>query len=230
MEAAGFILFWSVMFVGTHLLISSSVVRPRLTRAVGEWPYRGFYSLVSLVTFVGLCVEFGYHKHRGPMLWYLRDIDPIRWLVWLLMLVALVILVAGLMNPAPAAIAARGRIGAPVGVQKLTRHPSFVAFTTFGIAHLLMNGWLGDIFFFGTFPALGVLGGLHQDIRKLSELGATYRDFLAETSFIPGAALIAGKQRWKAADTPWRAIAIGALLTAILIAMHPILFGGNPLG
>ncbi|HVA78971.1 MAG TPA: NnrU family protein [Candidatus Binataceae bacterium] len=230
MEAVIGILFWAVLFVGSHVLISASAVRPRLIGAVGEQPYRAIYSLVSLVTFVGLCVTFAHHKHAGAMMWDLRDVEAARWLTWLLMLLALVILAAGLMNPSPASMAARGRAGAPIGIQKLTRHPSFVAFTLFGIGHLLMNGWLGDICFFGAFPALGILGGLHQDARKLTELGASYRDYVAETSFIPGAALLARRQRWTAADTPWRAIVVGVALTAALVAAHPFLFGGHPLG
>jgi len=230
MRAAGVIALWGVLFVGAHLVISSSAVRPRLIGAVGEQPYRGIYSLVSFGTFIGLCVAFAYHKHAGSMLWYLRDIEPVRWLTWLLMLAAFVILVAGLMNPSPASMAARGRSGAAVGIQKLTRHPSFVAFTAFGIAHLLMNGWLGDVFFFGTFPMLGVLGGLHQDARKLTELDASYRDYIAQTSFFPGAALLSGRQHWTAADAPWLAIVVGVLLTAALVAAHPFLFGGHPFG
>jgi uncharacterized membrane protein len=45
------------------------------------------------------------------------------------------------------------------GIQKVTRHPSFIAFAIFGFAHMLMNGWAGDILFFGSFPALSILGG-----------------------------------------------------------------------
>ena len=78
----------------------------------------------------------------------------------------------------------------PRGLLKITRHPSFVAFSLFGIAHMLMNGWAGDVIFFGMFPALGIIGGMHQDQRKIRELGDRYRDFVAKTSFVPFAALL----------------------------------------
>jgi uncharacterized membrane protein len=95
---------------------------------------------------------------------------------------------------------------------------------------MLMNGWAGDVIFFGMFPALGILGGLHQDTRKIRELGQSYREFMALTSFVPFGALIAGRTRLARADIPWAAIGAGIVLTAIIVALHPLIFGGNPLG
>ena len=97
---------WAVLFVGTHLLISSGVVRPRLVDRLGEQAFRGVYSLVALATFIPLVVVYAHHKHSGPLLWYLRAAGPIRWLAWLMMLAAVICLVAGLLNPSPATIGA----------------------------------------------------------------------------------------------------------------------------
>ncbi len=146
-----------------------------------------------------------------------------------MMLAALIFLVAGLLNPNPAAIgaAAPRRVR---GIQKVTRHPSFIAFALFGFAHMLMNGWAGDVLFFGCFPALGILGGLHQDSRKFREIGEPYRRFVAETSFFPGLALFEGRQRWSSDDTPWLAIGIGIAATVVLVMLHPSIFGGASLG
>jgi uncharacterized membrane protein len=229
MDPVAAIAFWSAMFLGTHLIISSARVRPILVGAIGEQPYRGVYSLAAFVTFIPMVVVFAHHKHSGPMLWYLRDIDPVRWLAWLLMLLALIFLFGGLINPNP------GAIGAPTekrvtGILKITRHPSFVAFILFGLAHILMNGWLGDVIFFSVFPALGILGGIHQDGRKLRDLGDGYRKFLDQTSFLPGAALLGGRQRWNGADIPWAALGIGIAATILIVMLHPMLFGGSPLG
>jgi uncharacterized membrane protein len=100
----------------------------------------------------------------------------------------------------------------------------------FGLAHMLMNGWAGDVIFFGMFPALGILGGMHQDARKIRELGESYREFLAKTSLVPFAALLSGRIRWTSNDMPWAAIGAGAVLTIAILALHPTIFGGNPLG
>lgn len=229
MDPVAAIAFWAIMFVGTHLLISSDMIRPRFRAAVGEQPYNGIYSLVALGTFVPLLIAFGHHKHAGPMIWNLRDVEPIRWLTWVLMFAAFIFLVAGLFNPNPGALGARPR-GQVDGILKITRHPTFVAIAVFAFAHLLMNGWVGDIFFFGSFGALAILGGFHQDHRKLRELGAPYRDLLGQTSFFPGAALVDGRQKWTSADLPWSAIAGGVALTVVILMLHPRLFGGSPLG
>ncbi len=222
--------FWAVAFVGSHLVLSSAQVRSRLVAMVGEQPYRGIYSLVAFVTIVPLIIVFARHKHAGPMLWYLRNFEAIRVLSWLLMFVAVILLVASFVSPNPGMIGAPSRRDGAVGVLKLTRHPSFVAISIFGFAHLLMNGWLGDVIFFATFPALGILGGLHQDRRKLRELGESYRALMAQTSFFPGAALGSGRQNWTSTDIPWAAIGIGTALTIVIIMIHPTAFGGSPLG
>ncbi len=223
------IAFWAIVFIGAHLVVTSSWVRPRLVAAMGEQPYRGLFSLLAFVTLIPLVVVFAYNKHAGPLLWTLRDFEAVRWLSWVLMVAALVLLVAGLMTPSPVAIGgspdARAR-----GVLKLTRHPSFVAFALFGFAHMLMNGFVGDVIFFGTFPVLGILGGWHQDSRKLASLGESYRRFVEVTSFFPGLALISGKQHWQSSDTPWTALGASAVLTVALVLLHPMLFGGAPLG
>lgn len=226
MEAVGLIALWAVLFLAGHFILSADSVRGAVAGAVGEQPFRGIYSLVALGTFIPLVYVFAHHKHAGPMLWYLRAIAPVRGLTGLLMLIALILFAASLITPNPGALGAPDNM-APRGVLKLTRHPSFVAFTIFGFAHLLMNGWLGDIVFFGTFPVLGIFGGIHQDRRKLRSMGERYRRFVEETSFLPGGALLSGRQHLGWAQVPWLAIGAGVALTAILIAIHPWAFGGR---
>ncbi len=228
MDPTGAIGFWAVLFVCSHLIISSDRVRPWLISRIREQPYRGVYSLVAFATLIPLVVVFSRHKHAGYLLWYLRDVAPLRWLAWISMLASLIFLVAGFSSPSPAAVGMPSP-QPPRAIVKVTRHPTFVAFALFGFAHVLMNGWLGDLLFFGSFPVLGILGGIHQDRRKPRELGDTYRKFLAETSFFPGAALSSRRQQWSRADTPWTAIVIGVAATIAIVIFHPMVFGGSPL-
>jgi uncharacterized membrane protein len=227
------IALWAVLFLGSHLVISSRAVRPRLIALVGERAYPGVYSLVAFATLVPLILAFAHNKHSGAMLWNLRDVAVVRWLVWLLMLLALVIFIASFITPNPGSMGAQaGNKDASVarGVLKISRHPGFVAFSTFGIAHILMNGFVGDVIFFGSFPALSIIGGMHQDARKEEQLGASYKKLEECTSFFPGLALIQGRQHWTADDVPWIAIVIGIALTAVIVWLHPTIFGGNPMG
>jgi uncharacterized membrane protein len=230
MDSTFWIAFWAAMFVGTHLALSSSAMRPRLVAAVGEQAYRGIYSLVAFATLGPLIYEFARHKHAGSILWYLRADAPMRWLAWLLMLAALIFFVASFINPNPGGIGAPTATAEPRGILKITRHPGFIGFILFGLAHMLMNGWAGDVIFFAMFPVIGILGAVHQDQRRIRDLGARYRDFVAKTSFMPFAALVSGRQRWTAADTPWAAIGAGAIVTLAIVALHALIFGGHPLG
>ena len=220
--------FWAALFAGSHLLISSSAIRPALIQRIGEQPYRGLYSLVAFATFIPLLIVFSHHKHAGPLLWYWRANPMMRSMVRVLMLAALIFFVGSFVNPNPGAIGAPG--ARPIaGILKITRHPNFVAITIFALAHLLMNGWLGDLFFFGSIAALAIIGGVFQDHRKLSELGAPYQALVETTSFFPGWALMTGRQQWSFADTPWIAIIGGVALMIILAMLHPRFFGGMPL-
>ncbi len=89
MDPTGAIGLWAVLFVGSHLVISSDRARPWLIGRIGEQPYRGVYSLVAFATLVPMVIVFSRHKHAGPLLWYLRDVEPVRWLAWILMLASL---------------------------------------------------------------------------------------------------------------------------------------------
>ncbi len=230
MDATVWIALWAVLFLASHLIISSSAVRSRLIGAVGEQPYRGIYSLIAFATLGPLIYEFARNKHAGPLLWALRAVAPIRGLAWLLMLTALILLVGSFITPNPGVIGAPKGGSEPRGLLKITRHPGLVGFSLFGIAHLLMNGRAGDVIFFGLFPALGIIGGMHQDRRKIRELDDRYREFVAKTSFVPFAALIGGRVRWAGNDMPWAAIGAGVVLTVAIVAVHPMIFGGHPLG
>ena len=84
--------------------------------------------------------------------------------------------------------------------------------------------------FFGSIMALAIFGGRHQDARKLRELGAPYRALVDETSFFPGRGVSQWTQHWTAADTPWGALVLGAIVTIVVIIFHTVLFGGHPLG
>ena len=94
----------------------------------------------------------------------------------------------------------------------------------FGVAHLLVNGSLADVVFFGGFPLFVWIGTRHQDAR-LARDRPGYRDLVAQTSLLPFGAIVAGRQRLVTAELPWRAIVAGLLLAAVVRRWHGTLFG-----
>ena len=53
----------TVVFLGTHF-VSGTPLRPALINAMGEWPYRGAYSLVAALTLVWMI--WAYAAPREP--------------------------------------------------------------------------------------------------------------------------------------------------------------------
>ena len=125
------------IFIGVHLVPSASSLSDRLRKRLGNNPYRGLFSLVSLIGFVLLVVGMG----RAPFvpLW-----DPPAWAhrvaIWS-MPVALILLVAAFM---------------PTNVKRLTRHPMLWGVTVWASVHLLANGDLASLILFGSFGAFSL--------------------------------------------------------------------------
>lgn len=215
-------------FAGTHLVLSSASLRPRLMARLGDGPFRGLYSLTVLAWFVALVWVFARHKHSGPLLWDTVGPPAIAELLNIvLMVLAFALLVAGLI---PSQVAPSSMTAAPAervearGLLRITRHPFNAAVGLFGIAHVLVNGHLGDVVFFGGFPLFAWIGSRHQDTR-LSKDKPGYRQLAAQTSFVPFGALVTGRQRLVLAELPWGGFAAGVVVAVIIRHWHGALFG-----
>jgi uncharacterized membrane protein len=228
MKEAFILLFWWLLFGGTHLVLSSSPVRPKLIAAVGERPFLGLYSLVAFATLIPLCWYYGGHKHADPLLWrtfagpylYLlaRDLNLI------LMALAFVLLVNGLISRPPSAMMTSGTPTA-YGITRITRHPTFASIFLFGVAHCLVNGALGDLVFFGGFAVFAWVGAWHQDTRKVVEVPG-YAEFKDATSFLPFAAIVSTKQPLNLSELRWQVVLLALIVFYLVRAYHPHLFGG----
>ncbi|HEX5066150.1 MAG TPA: NnrU family protein [Myxococcota bacterium] len=220
MDATIWLVVLWLAFAATHMGMSSPRIRPRLVGALGERAFAGVYSLVALAIFVPLVRIYFAHKHEGAFLWSLGGVPGLRYAVYVGMALCFVLLVGGLARPSPSSMAAGP---AEVrGVQRVTRHPVFMAAGLYGLLHLLVvSVSTTELAFFGGFPLFAVVGSLHQDARKLAAPGSeAYRRFCAETSLLPDPRGIAGALR----EVPVPA-AIGIAATAALRFFHPTLFG-----
>ncbi len=214
---------FSVLFVVTHMAMSHGAIRERLVGILhGEWPFRGVYSLVSVLTLGGAVVVFWDHRGLGPVLWELSPVVA-RVIAFPLMLLALPLLFLSLAQPSPAAMVP-GKVEAR-GVLRITRHPMNMAFALFGAAHLIATGVLGDVVFFGQFLVLGVLGAYHQDARKRRAKGEVYREFARQTSVLPFAAVIRGRNRLEPGELAFPMLALGVVAYILLAVFHGRLFG-----
>ena len=129
-----------VIFLGAHVFVTRRGERAALIAKLGVWPYRGLFSLMSLVG-IGL-IAYGFAQNRAT------GLIP----VWNLPLWTRHIVIA-LMWPASILIAAAY---IPGNIKKAVKHPLLVAVKTWAFAHLCANGDLGGIILFGSVLAWAV--------------------------------------------------------------------------
>jgi uncharacterized membrane protein len=124
-----------VIFLGAHSVrIFAADWRQDMRARIGEGPWRGLYSLVSLAGLVLIVWGFGLARQNPIVVW-----EPPVWtrhIAILLNLIAFVLLAVYLVPS--------GKLKARLG------HPMLLAVKTWAFAHLLANGTFGDIVLFGS--------------------------------------------------------------------------------
>lgn len=129
-----------VLFLGVHSVeIFSSTFRANAIARLGERPWKGLYTLISIIGFV--LIIWGYGQARqDPILLYAPP-------VWMRHVSALIMLPV---FPLILAAYMPGRIKAAL------EHPMLAAVKFWALAHLLANGMLADVLLFGSFLAWAV--------------------------------------------------------------------------
>jgi uncharacterized membrane protein len=93
--------------------------------------------------------------------------------------------------------------------------------------HILVNGDLASILFFGGLLLTAGLGSLHLDRRMATAQGERWRRLTAVTSYVPFAAILSGRQSLVWAELR-RPLVIGSGAFVLLLLLHPYLFGVKP--
>src|ERR1700756_4144893 len=213
-----------VAFCGSHILLSSTRLRGSLRDQLGERGFLAGYSLTSLVIFAW--VVAAYSAAPTIVLWPRQ-----RWSALVpvsVMPFAAILLVAGYSTRNPTAVgmerSARADDPAP-GLLRVTRHPVLWAIGLWASSHVIANGDLSSLVFFGLLAALALGGTVLIDRKKQLALGSNWSRLAEVTSNVPFAALVAGRTglRWR--DIGLLRIAAGLLLYAVLYLAHPIITG-----
>ena len=218
----------ALVLLASHFGISSTPLRAWLVARLGERFYLVLYSLIALAAISWLISAWA----RAPYIemWALAP-----WLAWaplLVMPLALLLVVGGLSTPNPTAVGAPDVLsqGEPVqGVFRITRHPVMWGVGLWAGSHLVANGNLASLVLFTSLGALALLGTLLIDRKYAARRGADWQRFAAATSNLPLAAIVSGRQRFAFAEIGWWRILVALVVFAVLLAVHPWLFGGAPL-
>ncbi|HKT99368.1 MAG TPA: NnrU family protein [Paraburkholderia sp.] len=183
----------AVAFVGSHFILSHPLRKP-LVGAIGERAFQGVYSLVSFATLGWMIVAY----RRAPLTEPLWAVGNGLWaLVTVVMLIASVLLLGSLIrNPA---LPTGGRPGAfpeaALGVYAVTRHPMMWAFALWGLCHIAVYPVAKNIVVAAAIVVLALVGAALQDHKKERLQPEQWPAWEAKTSYLPFAAIAAGRAR-----------------------------------
>jgi uncharacterized membrane protein len=217
--------FAAVAFVAAHFLISSTGLRPLLVARLGERAYAGLFSAQAFALIAWMAVAFR-AAPRDRLLWTLPGDTQI---VLTLMPLALILAIGGFTAPNPTAVMQPSPGGAdwqPKGILAVTRHPVMWAFGLWALLHILANGDLAGLIFFGAFTVLALFGTLAIDAKKRRTwTPESWQAFTATTSNLPFLAVLQRRTKldWKGL---WKPIVIAAVIDlAIVLWLHPYVIG-----
>ena len=143
-----------VIFLGAHVFVTMRDRRAVLVAKFGEWPYRGLFSLVSILGIVLIAYGFASYRAAGFIVVW----NPPAWTRHI---------VVALMWPASIMVAAAY---IPGNIKRVLKHPLLVAVKTWAFAHLCANGDLGGMILFGAVLAWAVYDRI--TLKRRSDPGA----------------------------------------------------------
>lgn len=214
----------ALFLIGTHLGIASTQLRSQLVATIGEGTYRLLYSLIALVAIAWLVHAWS----TAPVRFLWIPGSGLRHLPLLVMPLACLLLVCALSQRNPTALgqAPDPDTAEPArGIVRVTRHPMLWAVTLWAIVHVLANGDLASLIFFGAFGVLALAGTVLIDARRTEERPPGWGVFLQRTSNVPFLAILERRQRFVASEIGLARLAAALALYVALIWLHPALFG-----
>ncbi|MBL6934999.1 MAG: NnrU family protein [Alphaproteobacteria bacterium] len=220
----------AAFMLASHVGLSSTAARARLTGLLGRRGFLALYSVISLGALVWMITAYG----NAPFVEVWPQAAWTRWVPLLLMPLACVLWVAGV-SGAGTTISSDGALptgderGEEItGILKVTRHPVMWGFILWAGAHIPPNGDVAGLVLFGAFLALALAGPWLIDAKRARLHGPDWERFARATSAVPFAAIAAGRARVTLSEIGWSKIAGGLALYGVLLAGHEWGIGVTP--
>ena len=218
----------AVFFDAIHIVIAGTELRWKITSRIGEEVFQAIFSVLSLAGIVWLSRAYG--RAEYVELW--GQVQAFRWLALSAMFIAFFFVVFAFASPNPTAV----RGGATLkekepaqGIQRITRHPFLWGVALWSLVHLIFNGDLASLVFFGAFLVLALKGPVSIDRKRKRIHGADWDRFAAVTSNLPFLAIAQGRNSLMLGELGWWRIILVVAVYGFFLYMHKVLFGFSPL-
>ncbi|MDJ0926802.1 MAG: NnrU family protein [Gammaproteobacteria bacterium] len=217
----------AVAFCGSHLGIAGTPVRGMLVGMIGERGYLIAYSVLSLLLISWLADSYKvapYVETWGQL--YALQIPAL-----ILMFLAFLLVVIGLTTPSPTLVGAEGLLekeNVVKGILRITRHPFLMGVALWSLTHLIVNGDLASLILFGSLFLLVVPGAYSIDGKRAAKMGDQWRSFAMQTSVIPFAAIVQGRNQLSIRELGWWRILLAVVAFLGFLMYHMRLFGVSP--
>jgi uncharacterized membrane protein len=222
------LLMAAVFFDGIHFFVAGTGLRGTIVRKIGEEAFQGLFSVLSLVGIFWLSRAYGQAVYVE--LW--GQVQALKSAALVVMLLAFFFVVLGLTTPNPTAV----RGGALLqekepahGIQRMTRHPFLWGVVLWSFTHLVINGDLASLIFFGAFLLLALAGPVSIDRKRKQAFGDAWDRFAAVTSNVPFMAIVEGRNSLRFGELGWWRVVLAVVLYGFFLHIHKTLFGVSPL-
>jgi uncharacterized membrane protein len=209
----------SAYFLLIHFGVSGTRFRDALTARLGAGPYRGVFSLASIVGLVWMI----YAYRHAPTIALWGPSPGLRPIAYVLVFIAFLFAVIGLATPTPTGVGLEAKLaqGPDIvrGMMRITRHPFLWGIALWALVHLIVNGDLASLILFGSLFVLALGGTASIDAKRRRNFGEQWAQFARATSNIPFAAIAAGRNRLGLALTE-----IGFLRPLVAIIVYAAAF------
>ena len=212
-------------FLGIHLGISGNPVAR--TALVNRWGERIFIAAFSTASLTGLVwMSHAYATARQISLW--GQLPPLKPVVALAVLIAFVLVATGRTAHNPTIVGQGPLLNTGMeakGIVRITRHPMMWGIALWALSHLMVNGDLASLIFFGSILLLALVGTRSIDAKRRLVYGDAWRTFEESTSNLPFRAILQGRNRLALSEIGWKSPLAGVVLFLVFLGLHPWLFG-----
>ncbi len=247
----------ALVWLGIHIGLAGTPLREWLVGRIGEVPFRSLFSILSLGAIVFLVRSWSATPITlvwyapGWLHWVLVAVMLPAFVLFVaslarrnptLMPMGMPIgtpmaapvgvaatLPAGVPWRGPATAAARTAVTQPPrGIQRITRHPMLWSFVIWASVHIVGNGDIAAIVFFGTFLVTALAGMPSIDAKLARRDPALWQALSAATSIVPFTAIAQGRNRFVPREIGWSVLLISVVAWVAVLFLHPWVFGVAP--